>query len=205
MQEEYPNEIDLEKPFITDIRVSGLLAGAIYYSTALTQLDTRVFAPHIDGARRGFRYEEEGYSVYFYENGEVRGSGTTANPDKALSIVNDAVAKFIQQMKGLSLLGQLRVEEVEVGKSVAIDPNILISEDLLATLQTEYGKDVKVKSVEILISPPKGLARLESVAPIRPGEKTSGPVLVLCRAATYEEAVGALESLEKALEQRGPK
>jgi hypothetical protein len=191
-----------EKPFVTDISTSGRLAGALYYETALTQLDTRIFAPYSEGARRGFRYEEDGYSVYLYENGEVRGTGAAADSQRALSIVNSAVTKFIHQLTGLSLVGEPSVEEIEVGRSVSIDPNILISEGLLRTLQTEYGKDVKVKSVEILISPPKGLARLESISPIRPGEKSPGPVLVLCRAETYEEAVRALTSLQTALRRR---
>lgn len=182
-----------------------MLAGAIYYETALTQLNTRIFAPYSEGARHGFRYEEAGYSVYLYENGEVRGTGAAASSDQALFVVNKAVTEFIRQLTGLSLVGKPRVEEVEVGRSISIDPNILISDGLLQTLQTQYGKGVKVKSVEILISPPKGLARLESMAPIRPDDKSPGPVLVLCRAETYDEAVLALTSLESALGRRETK
>jgi hypothetical protein len=192
----------VEKPFVTDIRVSGSLAGPIFYETALKQTDTKIFAPYPEGARRGFRYEEEGYSVYIYEDGEVRGTGTATSSEQALSIVNESVTRFTQQIKGPALKAGPRVEEVEVGKSVEVDPNILISDDLLGTLQKEYGENVKVKSVEILISPPKGLARIESITPIRPGDKKAGPVLLLCRAGTMEEAERALNSLENALGRR---
>lgn len=192
----------VERLFVTDIKVSGSLAGPILYDTALTQLDTKIFMPYSEVSRRGFRYEEDGYSVYIYEDGEVRGSGTATSPEQALEIVNHSLKQFIQQIKGPNVRAGPRVEEVEVGKPVEVDLNILISDDLLRTLQREYGKEVKVKSVEILISPPKGLARLESIAPIRPGERKAGPVLVLCRAGTHEDAVRALNSLENALVRR---
>ena len=194
----------MEKPFVTDIKVSGSLTGPIIYDTAMRQLDTEIFAPHSEGARRGFSYEEGGYSVYIYEDGELRGTGTATNSEQALSIVNKSVTQFIRQVEGLTVAVKPRVKEVEVGKAVEIDPNLLISDDLLRTLQKEYGQNVKVKSVEILISPPEGFisARLESIAPIRPGEKKAGPVLVLCRAENFEDAAHALDSLETALGRR---
>jgi len=188
---------------ISDIVVRGKLTNPFSLDDAREHVGVE-FRSISEELRRGLLYREDGYTVWFYENGDVVGTGRAPNEDGARSIVEKA-SEGISKALGIKLAKGPDVIEIEISKPLRMNLDILLSSGLLESLRERYReREVKVRSVIISISPPSGSVKLESLLPVYPSkeEMREKVVLVSCRAEKRDIALEILRDFEKLLVTR---